>query len=1160
VSNRAGAALLIGIGSYLHARRLTPLAFAANDARAMESVLLDPDVCGFPEDKVVLLTDESANRTAIVHHLSKWLPEQAQGADLVVIYFAGHGMTQKIGVREEGFFLPYDADPDDIVTHGVALADVHRWIQGIEAEGVMLCLDCCHAGKVLGGTGVSLRSRTRDLGIPPTAFQEIAGKGRFLLASCDEGQKSLEANELQHGLFTYHLVEGVTGAGDSDGDGKVGISELFEYVAMTVEKEARERFQHQQKPWISSTNSGGVYISTPGKRRGGAPSRIPVERLWREQGAAAALREIELRLPGLTEDQLLDLLRFLRQKKDPASVPLLFRLLPHTFPSIREGARKAIQALGWEQVADAVVELSRSNDEPALSGILDGLAAFEAHQDVVLLLRRLRVHLKSPLRERAVQLLEHKQLGLELEKLDGLFRSKQSPYRIQKVLGQGLYTAAYLARAELTGLDVVVRVLRQEFASQPHVPTQFLDLCRRSVRLVHHNLVLTRDMGAFPELDVYYAVRDYVPGLPLREVLQSGKKFEPLQIVKLLRELLEALRPIHGAEIVHCGIKPSNIFVEKDRIILGDLSLPPPSGSMNRDCLAYAYRYVSPELLDGSLSQGSDLYALGCVAYELACGSPPFVSEHPLALATRHARDPIEAPTRCGSQLGPAGDDFIQRLLAKSPTDRFADLEKVQEALAFLQETLQPRNKSSRGGKDVPPATPESEEPQTSAPFFRDASLLKYGNKHSIVPFGRPASGRPDVDSGVVEPGEDVESFHTIPPGDVEQESGVAEPDDDRSNHTDPRATQPPRDSAFGGHPKSPVLPDYEILMELGRGGMGVVYKARDLKLNRLVALKMIRAGGHASEADIKRFLAEAQAVARLDHPHIVPIFEIGTTDGLPYFAMALLEGGSLKQRLADGPVPARVAARLLRQVAEGVQHAHEHGVIHRDLKPHNILLQHDDSRPAPGVISLPGRARTQDALDLAAGEVARGSGLSMPRVSDFGLARLVGQDGMSLTGEVMGTPSYMSPEQAAGRIREIGPAADIYGLGAVLYELLTGRPPFQAPTPMETLRQVQDQEPVPPRRLKTGVPRDLEIICLKCLSKEPAKRYATARELGNDLDRFLRGEPIRARSITRMERAYKWAKRRPWVAFLLILCALLLTTVGILGFVLFQLYSRQSP
>jgi WD40 repeat protein/serine/threonine protein kinase len=405
---------------------------------------------------------------------------------------------------------------------------------------------------------------------------------------------------------------------------------------------------------------------------------------------------------------------------------------------------------------------------------------------------------------------------------------------------------------------------------------------------------------------------------------------------------------------------------------------------------------------------------------------------------------------------------------------------------------------------------------------------------------------RPDPGEPVAQPTRDPDASRY----DALATRDPADPDASRYDPTAAGATE-----LFGAAEGTAAMPrarrvgEYELLIELGRGGMGIVYKARDLKLNRLVALKMIRGGGHASAAEVQRFLSEAQAVARLDHPHIVPIFEIGTADGLPYFVMGLVDGGSLKQRLADGPLPPRVAARLLQQVAEGVHHAHEHGVIHRDLKPHNILLQRDDSgspgTPAsassPGITQPPGGST----LPPAPGSVTakRAPSQPTPRVSDFGLARLVGEDGLTITGEVLGTPSYMAPEQAAGHVRELGPAADVYGLGAVLYELLTGRPPFQAATPTETLRLVQDQEPVPPRRLNSGVPRDLQTICLKCLEKIPRRRYATAADLAADLGRFLAGEPVQAQPPSVVYRMRKFIGRHR--VALAVTAAVLLLLIG---------------
>jgi len=300
---------------------------------------------------------------------------------------------------------------------------------------------------------------------------------------------------------------------------------------------------------------------------------------------------------------------------------------------------------------------------------------------------------------------------------------------------------------------------------------------------------------------------------------------------------------------------------------------------------------------------------------------------------------------------------------------------------------------------------------------------------------------------------------------------------------------------------------DYEILAELGRGGMGIVYKAMHHRLNRLVALKMIRGGVHADDIQIIRFKIEAEAVAALRHPNILQIYEIGESNGLPYVALELLEGGSLADRLKGTALPPRKAAEWMVPLALAMDTAHRAGIVHRDLKSANILFTADE----------------------------------VPKITDFGLAkRLEMDDGHTHTGQVMGTPSYMAPEQARGDTKTVGPPADIYALGAMLYEMLTGRPPFKGTSAMETVKLVIDVEPVAPSRVQFRVPRDLETICLKCLQKEPRKRYATAKELAEDLNSYLFGEPIRARRTLPIERGIKWAKRRPAVATLL--------AIGILG------------
>ena len=304
---------------------------------------------------------------------------------------------------------------------------------------------------------------------------------------------------------------------------------------------------------------------------------------------------------------------------------------------------------------------------------------------------------------------------------------------------------------------------------------------------------------------------------------------------------------------------------------------------------------------------------------------------------------------------------------------------------------------------------------------------------------------------------------------------------------------------------------DYEILEEIARGGMGVVYKARQVSLDRIVALKMILAGQLAAESDIERFYTEARAAANLQHPNIVAIHEVGQHAGQNYFSMDYVEGQSLAKLVDGGPLPASKAAAYLKTIAEAIEFAHRRGTLHRDLKPSNILIDRFDQ----------------------------------PHVTDFGLAkRIEASAQLTATGSLMGTPSYMPPEQAGANNGRIGPASDVYSLGAVLYELMTGRPPFLGESLVATLNQVLNAEPVSPRLLNPNVPRDLETVCLKCLQKEPLRRYATSQELANELGRFLCGEPIKARPIGKIARLWRWCKRKPLVASLAASAALLLIAV----------------
>lgn len=326
------------------------------------------------------------------------------------------------------------------------------------------------------------------------------------------------------------------------------------------------------------------------------------------------------------------------------------------------------------------------------------------------------------------------------------------------------------------------------------------------------------------------------------------------------------------------------------------------------------------------------------------------------------------------------------------------------------------------------------------------------------------------------------------------------------------------------GEDSSPELPplenagvhlgEYQLLSEIARGGMGIVFKARHRKLNRIVALKVTRSDKQSPEEESFRFLAEAEAAAKLDHPNIVPIYEVGEDGGRLFFSMAYVEGKSLAQLVRASPLTPRRAVELIKQVADAVSYAHSNGVIHRDLKPGNILVD----------------------------------GKGLPRITDFGVAKRTDvESGLTRDGQIMGTPSYMSPEQAGGKNDQVGPLADVYSLGATLYFLLVGRPPFQAGSVIDTLRQVEDLEPVPPRVLSRSVDRDLDTICLKCLEKRPEQRYASAAELSADLERFLQGQAIHARPVGTFGKLTRWGRRNPAIATLVGLVAfgLVATTIA---------------
>jgi serine/threonine protein kinase len=588
----------------------------------------------------------------------------------------------------------------------------------------------------------------------------------------------------------------------------------------------------------------------------------------------------------------------------------------------------------------------------------------------------------------------------------------------------------------------------------------------------------------------------------------------------------------------HGGVKPSNIFVcEGDRVILGDPALSVQGIGVPLERLSYDYRYAAPETFArGTMEPQSDFYSMGCVAYELACGQPPFVSDNYHELAACHMHEAAAPPSSRGSRLRVTGDEFLLKLLARSPAERYAKSEQILQALDLLEEDLE---------SSIRYAEPPGE-------LVGDASLAEFEAADSVVSFDASAA------SVLPRLGDSLASGHLADPrmgkmlyvgnlpdsmsdsdlkamfaphGSVQFARVIMDRDSGRSKGygfvamssekeaqaaiaalngqerggrvltvNEPRP-KPESDSFFGCFLATPTpqteqpkrIGSYDIIETLGRGGMGVVYKALDRRLQRVVALKLLPSGAvlshrttalgkYARKENLTRFEVEAVALARMLDTHIVEIYDFGEHEGHPYIALEYVAGGSLAHKLrTEGPMIPHAAAEIVAKLAWAADHAHMRGVLHRDLKPSNVLLTPD----------------------------------GQPKIADFGLAKiqeLSKEDaGLTQEGMILGTVSYMPPEQAAGELEAIGPAADIYSLGAMLYELLTGRPPFQGKSVMGTLSQIATGQVVAPHTLKPAVGLELSAICLKCLEKEPEMRYSSAQELAEDLERWLAGQPIMA-------------------------------------------------
>jgi serine/threonine protein kinase len=630
-------------------------------------------------------------------------------------------------------------------------------------------------------------------------------------------------------------------------------------------------------------------------------------------------------------------------------------------------------------------------------------------------------------------------------------------------------------------------------------------------RLQHPNIVQIHEVG---ESEGHpFLCLELLEGGSLAGRL-DGTPWVGRRAAELVETLARAVHAAHQRGVVHRDLKPANVLLAADGTPkITDFGLArrmdAASGPTRSGAVLGTPSYMAPEQAEGRNRQvgpAADVYALGAILYELLTGRPPFRAATPLDTLLQVVSDRPVPPSRWYPQVSPDLEGICLKCLEKKPQRRYGSAEALAEDLErFLS------GRPVLAGAGARPAPPNEDKRRRVniiamlwlllialilAPAFwvRAIQVPTIGEEKlafsflafvfSLVllcapffllaevrgpRFKKPTLSRSQLEAEtaqVLAPPVPTHAAERIAPGTPPVVAATAEPlTGDRPAAT---AEQDPTERTD--------LSDYEILEELGRGGMGVVYKARQVRLNRLVALKTILAGRHAGAAERARFRREAEAVACFHHPNIVQVHAAGEHDGLPFLVMEFIESGSLAQRINGLPWSASRAAELVATLARAMHAAHQRGIVHRDLKPANVLLTADGT----------------------------------PKVTDFGLVkRLDTNTGQTRTGAVLGTPSYMAPEQAEGRVKEIGPAADIYALGVILYELLTGRPPFEAASPLDTLLQVVAEEPVPPSQRRPAVPRVLDAVCLRCLAKAAGDRYETGEHLARDLERFLAAQPL---------------------------------------------------
>jgi serine/threonine protein kinase len=629
--------------------------------------------------------------------------------------------------------------------------------------------------------------------------------------------------------------------------------------------------------------------------------------------------------------------------------------------------------------------------------------------------------------------------GSPMSPAEGWAGVKVGNYEILGTLGRGSVATVFRGRDLRLGREIAVKVVE---IADTAARSRLLREARLAASLQHPALLTVLDVEE--QSGRLFIFSELMSRGTLADWSAKHARAEPNEAVAVSVAVARGLAFAHRRGVTHRDVKPGNIYLGAGGTVkLGDFGLARSIQESQQLTGAFPtverVQYAAPELFNGGEVTGAaDVYSLGCVLYRLLSGRPAFEGRDVAALFEAKTRRPADLRSLRPS-LNESLAETVAAALEPSAADRLGDADAFADRLKAAVGRPSMERRRSRTPPSEPPVPPVSQAPPVVVP---------------AAPAAPPPAGA----------------------------ALLSEP---------PERLLPPET------PPEPVrrVAGYEIIEEVGRGAMGVVFRARDPRLNRMVALKLLPGGTKAARKDFIRFRTEAEAVARIRHPNIVSIHEINEADGVAFLALEFVEGGTLADKIARQAQNARLAAKILVPVARGVQAAHDAGIVHRDLKPANILIGFD----------------------------------GVPKITDFGLAKRTDAEvsGPTGTGSMVGTLAYMAHEQMKDS-RGVGPAADVYSLGAILYEMLTGRPPFVAESEIHAVYLATTRDPLPVRKLRPDCPADLETVCLKCIDRDPARRYRTAAEFADDLERFLRGEPIRARPAGAVERSVKWAMRNP--------------------------------